>query len=182
MGASLTHPRMMSAQARAAWLLTLGAFAALGGAWFFQFVVNLPPCPLCYQQRIPYWIAMALGIAALVVPGRLGAVLVGAGVISVMVSGGIGVYHAGIEYGFWPGPQTCSGMDLNAAPDSIAAMQAMLNSDQAVVTCDKPAWTLFGISLAGFNVLYAAVLASAAATLWMARSGNPQSREKELQA
>jgi disulfide bond formation protein DsbB len=142
------------------------AIAAIGaatilGAYFFQYVLGLPPCPLCLEQRIPYYIAIPLALvtafgASLGAPAwrlRMGFALLAA---AMLVSAGLGVYHAGIEWKFWPGPTECSGAlpPLGGNIDLLKQVQTT-----AVVRCDEAAWRLFGLSLAGYNVLISAGLA-----------------------
>jgi disulfide bond formation protein DsbB len=76
-----------------------------------------------------------------------------------LFSAGLGVYHAGIEYGFWAGPATCGGGGAMAS--SPQALLLALES-QTLVRCDAPAWSLFGISLAGYNALASLALAALA--------------------
>src|SRR5690606_41499775 len=67
---------------------------------------------------------------------------------------GVGVYHAGVEWGFWPGPQSCTGVgDEEVSLDMLADM-----SDVRIVPCDAIQWEMFGISLAGFNALISAAI------------------------
>jgi disulfide bond formation protein DsbB len=145
------------------------AIAAVGiatilGAYFFEFVLKLPPCPLCLEQRIPYYIAIPLALvvawgAAQGAPRgfvRLGFVLLA---IAMLVGGGIAVYHAGIEWKFWPGPAECSG-PLPPLGGGGGLLQQIETT--SLVRCDEAAWRLFGISLAGYNVLISAALAAIA--------------------
>ena len=139
-------------------------FAALCGAWYFQYQLGYVPCPLCYQQRIPYYFAIPLGLAlaAFALYGgnrqivRLGLYLLA---LVLLVSVGFGAYHAGVEWGFWPGPTTCAAERPSAAPignilDAIKNVRA--------VPCNEAAWRLFGISLAGYNALVSALAAAIA--------------------
>lgn len=154
--------------ANAAFAAAFLMFAALCGAWYFQYVLKYVPCPLCYQQRIPYYFAIPLGliVGTLALYGggkplvRYGLYLLA---LVLVVSTGMGVYHAGIEWGFWQGPTSCAAGAPSSAPignilDSIRNIRA--------VPCNEAAWRLFGISLAGYNVLvsaFAALIAFAGA-------------------
>jgi disulfide bond formation protein DsbB len=139
--------------------IAVAGAATILGAYFFQYVLKLPPCPLCLDQRVPYYIAIPLALvvafgAAYGAPPwrvRLGFGLVAA---AMLVGAGLGIYHAGIEWKFWPGPSSCSG-DLPAlSSDLLRQIQTT-----SVVRCDEAPWRLFGLSLAGYNVVIAAVLA-----------------------
>lgn len=147
--------------ANAAFAAALLMFAALCGAWYFQYVLKYVPCPLCYQQRIPYYLAIPLGLllAALAFYGgsrqvvRLGLYLLA---LILLVSAGMGVYHAGIEWGFWQGPTSCAAGAPSSAP--IGNILESLGKVRAV-PCNEAAWRLFGISLAGYNALISAAAA-----------------------
>jgi disulfide bond formation protein DsbB len=119
-----------------------------GGALVSQYGFGLFPCEMCYWQRWPHQAAMALAALALVLRGQAGLsrALTALAVIAILVSSGIGVFHAGVEYGFWPGPACSSGA---AGAVSMADIMA-----GPVIACDRPQWTMLGISLAGFNALF----------------------------
>jgi len=157
-------PAMMSDRT-AALVIAAAAAATILGAYFFQYVLGLPPCPLCLEQRYPYYIAIPLALVVALGAGldapewrvRSGFVLLAA---AMLVTAGIGVYHAGIEWKFWQGPTECSG-ELPALGGGIDLLKQMQTT--SVVRCDEAAWRLFGLSLAGYNVLIAGVLALLAA-------------------
>jgi disulfide bond formation protein DsbB len=140
------------------------AGATLAGAWYFQLVVGLPPCPLCLQERIPYHVVIPLSllmtIAALV---RAPAKLLTVGFIAVMVAmlcnAVIGTYHAGVEWHLWAGPADCTGplTDFNAGGSLLDQLHSV-----KIVRCDEAAWRFLGISLAGYNVLISLLLAAIA--------------------
>lgn len=141
----------------------LGA-AAILGAWYFQFVQGLQPCPLCFEQRYAYYFSIPL--AALILLGAsVGAtrkVLIAAFVViagSMLWNAGLGAYHAGVEWKFWPGPQDCGGAlsDLGTAGGLLKKLESI-----RVIRCDEVAWSFLGISLAGYNVLISLVLAATA--------------------
>ena len=140
------------------------AAATLAGAWYFELVLGLEPCPLCLDQRIPYYIAVPLGIALGLAArttrleriARLGLLALGA---VMLVGAGYGVYHAGIEWGFWEGPASCAA----AAPGApVGDILSSLKATARVVPCNEAAWRFLGLSLAGYNVLIAGGLAALA--------------------
>jgi disulfide bond formation protein DsbB len=139
--------------------------ATLLGAWFFQYVVKLPPCPLCLEERLPYHVVIPLSlltaIAALV---RAPRALVTVGLLAIAVAmlcgAALGAYHAGVEWRWWPGPTDCSGpvTDFTAKGPLLGQLQSI-----QVVRCDEAAWRFLGLSLAGYNVLISLLLAAIAA-------------------
>jgi disulfide bond formation protein DsbB len=150
----------------AALVVAAGVAAAILGAWFFQYVVGLAPCPLCLEQRIPYYFAIPL--AALVALGtsygssrRVLLFALFALAALMLWNAGLGGYHAGVEWKLWAGPRDCSG-----TLDSLGTTGGLLKSleNSHVVRCDEAAWRFLGLSLAGYNVLVS--LGLAAVALW----------------
>ena len=150
--------------------VTLAASAAmLAVAHAFQTFGGLAPCELCLKQRTVYWVAGAIAAAAMVVvrlPGgprwREATCWLLAAVF--LTGAGIAGYHAGVEWKFWPGPQSCSGGGTVTA----AALKDLLNGGGVKMpACDQPAWKFAGLSMAGWNTLASLVLValSAAAAL-----------------
>lgn len=139
-------------------LVTAAAVAILGAALLSQFWGGLEPCALCFIQRWPYAGAIVLGaaVALLVRDGdvqRLTLVVVGT---FLAIGTAVALYHVGVEQGTFAGPGACSGGV--ATPDSVDALRAML-AERPIVRCDQPAWTLFGVSMAGYNAIAGAALA-----------------------
>ena len=139
--------------------------ATILAAWFFQYVLKLPPCPLCLEERLPYHIVIPLSllmaIAALVRAPRALIVVGFAAILATVLCGAtLAAYHAGVEWRWWPGPTDCSGplTDLSAKGSLLNQLQSV-----QVMRCDEAAWRFLGISLAGYNVLISLVLAAIAA-------------------
>jgi disulfide bond formation protein DsbB len=100
-------------------------------------------------QRWPHLAAIVLALAAILArktPASRPFTLLAA--LAILVSGGLGAYHAGVEYHWWQGPPRCTGGGFTSLADLMKA---------PVVLCDIPQWTLFGISLAGFNAIVSIV-------------------------
>lgn len=142
----------------------LGA-AAILGAWYFQFVQGLQPCPLCLEQRYAYYFSIPLAVLILLGAsvGATRKVLVAAFVViaaGMLWNAGLGAYHAGVEWKFWAGPQDCGGAlgDLGSAGGLLKKLESI-----RVIRCDEVAWSFLGISLAGYNVLISLGLAAIAA-------------------
>ena len=132
--------------------LLAGAFslALLLGAWAFQYIGGLAPCEMCIWQRWPHGAAIWLGLGG----GALGAMrllpqeslraIAWCAVLAIAITGAIGVFHAGVEWKFWPGPPACTGFGY--VPGQSDSFQ--------IVRCDEAQWRLIGISLAGYNAIF----------------------------
>jgi disulfide bond formation protein DsbB len=156
--------------------ITAIAAATLAGAWFFQLVLDIRPCPLCLEQRYAYYLAVVLGVplslAAAKDAPRL-FLLAGLALLAVATLGNaaLGAYHAGVEWKFWPGPTECSGPigNLGSAGDLLARLDTV-----KVIRCDEVQWRFLGLSLAGYNVLIS--LSMAALAFWGFIKGAGQTR------
>jgi len=149
--------------ARAPLIVVIGSVAALGTAFLSQYWGGLVPCELCIAQRWPYGASLALGVLALLVADRrLRAILLGLACLAFAVDAGIALYHAGFEYGWWTGPGACTAP--SGAATSLDALRAQVNATP-VVACNRPAWTFNGISMAGFNFVWALLLCLATSVL-----------------
>jgi len=168
MGSSVATPPISYTVPTALLIALIGA-AAILGAYYFQFVVGLAPCPLCLEQRIPYYMGIPLALVVAIAawrkaPAWLVAVGFAALAIAFLVGAGLGVYHAGIEWKFWPGPAECSG-PLGQFGGSGGLLEQIRTT--SLVRCDEAAWRFMGISLAGYNVLISLFLAGeAGGTAW----------------
>lgn len=152
-------------------LAALGV-AALAVAFVAQHAFGLEPCTLCVWQRYPYAAAIAVAaVGALWAPA--GRAALGLCALIFLAGAGLAGFHVGVEQGLWPGLPGCSAPPID--PDaSVAELRAILEARAEVVPCDEPAFTLFGVSMAGYNGLFSAALAIAAA--WFAlRGGRPTS-------
>jgi disulfide bond formation protein DsbB len=149
----------------AALLVTAIAAATVGGAWFFQLVLKIQPCPLCLEQRYAYYLVIPIGILT-VLAARSAAprplLLAGLAVLALvtLANAGLGSYHSGVEWGLWKGPTDCSGpvINLGSATDLMSRLDTV-----KVVRCDEVQWRFLGLSLAGYNVLISLLMAAIAA-------------------
>lgn len=133
--------------------------ALMAGALGSQFIGGLVPCEMCHWQRWPHYTAIVLALLAMVLPGAgLQRVLVALAAFAILTSGAIGVFHAGVEYHWWQGITPCAS-NLTGSGGSADDMLARIMA-APIVRCDAPQWTLFGISLAGFNALFSIAGAS----------------------
>lgn len=145
--------------------VALTAAATIAGAWFFQLVLGIVPCPLCLEQRYAYYLVIPLGLL-IALAARGGAprplLLAGLAILALasIANAGLGTYHSGVEWGFWKGPTDCSGpvVNLGSATDLLSRLDTV-----KVVRCDEVQWRFLGLSLAGYNVLISLLMAAIAA-------------------
>lgn len=147
-------------------VVLFGATAVILAALAFEYIGGYRPCPLCLQQRWAYYGGIPLAFAGMVTIAagwwRLAALLMGAVALVFIANAGLGSYHAGAEWGFWPGPQGCAddGATLSTKAGSLLEDLAK----ERPVRCDRAPWTLMGLSFAGWNVVASAMLALFAVT------------------
>lgn len=137
-------------------VLFAGAAAALilASAFGFQ-LAGYPPCDMCWWQRYPYMVAMGITLIALVVkqvPQKYVLLLLA---LVFAVDAGLAMFHVGVEQRWWEGISTCSSF-VGVTDNVNDALDAIMNAP--LVRCDEIAWSLFGISMAGYNFLLATAL------------------------
>jgi disulfide bond formation protein DsbB len=149
----------------AALLITAIAAATLAGAWFFQLVLDIRPCPLCLEQRYAYYLAIPLAALTAFAASRdapRGVLLAGLAILAAATLGNamLATYHAGVEWHLWQGPTDCTGPigNLGSAGNLLERLDTV-----KVVRCDEVQWKFLGLSLAGYNVLISLLLAATAA-------------------
>ena len=148
--------------------------ATILGALGSQYIGGLQPCELCLEQRIPYYWGLPLLAAVLFLWNRLPLTVwfVAMGIAAALFAWGayLGIYHAGVEWGFWPGPTACTGTGTGVSFDDLNNINAA-----RVVPCDVVQFRFLGISLAGYNALISlaivALLLLAMADQWRRRRG-----------
>ena len=149
----------------AALAIAVIAAATLAGAWFFQLVLDIRPCPLCLEQRYAYYLAIPLGALVAVAAARdapRAVVIAGLAILAAAALGNawLGAYHAGVEWGLWKGPSDCTGPvgNLGSAGNLLERLDTV-----KVIRCDEVQWRFLGLSLAGYNVLISLLMAAIAA-------------------
>jgi disulfide bond formation protein DsbB len=142
-------------------LALLASAAMLAIAHAFQTFGHLMPCELCLKQREIYWVGMGVAAAGFIVtlamrdkaPVRWINLLIA---LVFALEAAAAIYHAGVEWKFWPGPLSCSGGSTRV---SAAALERLLSGAKMnVPQCDKPAWVFLGLSMAGWNAIAAVIL------------------------
>jgi disulfide bond formation protein DsbB len=139
-------------------LAAAGSLALLLGAYGFQYLGGLLPCTLCWWQRYPHMIAVGIGALVLIWSPR---VVMALGALAALTTAAIAGFHVGVEQGWWEGLATCTADTLQGV-----AVSDLLNPDvdvAAPVRCDAIAWSMAGISMAGWNMVASVLLAG----LWI---------------
>lgn len=138
-------------------LAMLGSASVMLGAYAFQYIGGMAPCQMCIWQRYPHVVAIVIGAVALVLP-RAPLILMGA--LAAVTTAAIGVFHSGVEQGWWEGPTACS-----AGPISGVSADDLLDQIMSapLVRCDEIPWEMLGLSMAGWNAL----LSFGFAALWL---------------
>jgi len=134
--------------------VALGAAGALAAAYYFQYVLGYQPCALCLWQRWPYYLGIPLAVLG-ALTGRREFLLLA----TLLFAGNalLGLYHAGIEWKFWPGPASCSSGVVTSSGDLLSDLK-----HTRIVPCDQASWRLLGLSFAGWNMVICAGLAALA--------------------
>ena len=156
---SLTLPRRVLAVCAAA------SAVLLAGAHAFERLGGLAPCLLCLDQREAHWAALAVSAAMLgfALAGARHVVAAGLAALALvyLFSTGLAGYHAGVEWGFWPGPAACAAGQADMTgitPDDLFGSM----DEGGSPSCGEAAWRLLGVSMAGWNALASLALAGLA--------------------
>ena len=139
--------------------------AVLGSAFVSQYWGGLAPCELCLLQRWPWIAAIVISLIAIIVASR--SVLRWVALLLVMVfavGSALALYHVGVEKHWFAGPDACTG--AATAADTVEALRARILG-QMPVRCDEPAWSLWGISLAGWNLLASLAMGSSCLAVFL---------------
>ncbi|HEY0234775.1 MAG TPA: disulfide bond formation protein B [Afipia sp.] len=145
------------------------AAATIAGAWFFQLVLDIRPCPLCLEQRYAYYLAIPLALLLAIAAARRAPpalLMFGFAVLAlaVLANAGLGTYHAGVEWGWWKGPSDCTGPLTDLGTGNLLESLKTVK----VIRCDDVQWKFLGLSLAGYNALISLLMGAIA--LWGLRA------------
>ena len=162
----LTSRNDISPVVLAALAIMAVAAATIAGAWFFQLVLDIQPCPLCLEQRYAYYTIIPLAALVAISSARgspRGVLVLGLALLALVAFANaiFGAFHAGVECGLWEGPTSCTGplLNLGGAGNLLDQLDKV-----KVVPCDVVQWRFLGISLASYNALIS--LSMAAIALW----------------
>lgn len=140
--------------------------SVLLGALAFQYWGGLAPCPLCIWQRWPHVFVVAAGFIGVHLDDRKALICLGLTALGFLVAGGFGVFHSGVEMGWWEGLAACSGVEASGSADALKAQLL----GQPIIRCDEVPWSLLSLSLADYNWLIsfsaAGVLAAGLMKKW----------------
>lgn len=136
-----------------------GSALLLAGAFLFQFL-GYAPCKMCIWQRYPHGVAAVGGLAFWLAPLGIIALL---GALAALTTSGVGVFHAGVEQGWWEGPSTCTSGDISGV-SAEDLLNQILNAP--LVRCDEIAWSFADISMAGWNAILSFILALVWIAAW----------------
>lgn len=143
--------------------------ATIAGAWGSQIFGGLVPCELCLEQRLAYY--WGLPVLALMLlfwnrlPRTVWFIAMAIALLIFVWSTYMAGHHAGVEYGFWPGPTACSGIGVEVSFEDLSNINAT-----RVVPCDAIQFEILGVSLAGFNaIISAAIVLMLGVAMWMRR-------------
>ena len=135
--------------------IAVSAFT-LVAAYLFQYGFGYHPCELCYYQRYPYFAIVSIGLAGMIAMKRMDnkslvTPLLLIFLLLFLIDAAIAGFHVGVEQKWWEGPTACSSMDFSGSIEE----QLQQIMEAPMVRCDEIAWSLFGISMAGYNFLIA---------------------------
>lgn len=143
--------------------MVFGAAGALLLALGFEYIGGYAPCPLCLVQRYAYYAAVPLGFVGLILLSAeartaAGILFLIAG-LALVANVGLGIYHSGIEWGWWPGPAACSNPAQTLA---VGAGQSLLDAlkSNSVISCSEAPFRFLSLSFAGWSAVISAVLAA----------------------
>ena len=159
--------------------LLAASVAILAAAFAFQLFGGLQPCELCLWQRYPYGVVIGLagvglGLTRAGLSQRPLVILLAVCAIVLLIGTGIAAFHVGVEQKWWQGTSACVG-NLSTTNSIDDLRQKLLAAP--VIRCDEIAWSLFGISMAGYNVLMSGALGfGGLMAAWRSAKPAPQSQ------
>ncbi|MDD9910445.1 MAG: disulfide bond formation protein B [Ahrensia sp.] len=156
----------LNSQNTIAWIVALGMIAVIGAALAFEHIGGYAPCELCLRQRTPYYVGIPIILAGALLASfntslRLVQLALIGAVLSLLATAGLGIYHAGAEWSFWPGPASCGAGTTATSSDASTLLDSLSNATPP--SCTDAAGRFLGLSFAGWNVIAALGLALIAA-------------------
>lgn len=159
---SSLHPATVSA------LLAAAAASALGFALIGQYGFSMHPCELCIYQRWPFVLIIALGIIGFAI-SRAAKPMIALMGLTYLGNAGLAFFHSGVERKWWEGLKGCSAPDLSGSIEDL-----MKRIQEAPVTrCDEMGPSLFGLTMANYNVVMCLGLAAICGLYLVLRNQRP---------
>src|SRR5712691_9391985 len=147
----------------------LASTIVLGTALLSQYWGGLGPCELCLLQRWPWAGAIAISMLALLAGSRAALPWIGLALAIVFALGTVfAFYHVGVEQHWFAGPSACTASGGGAMTLEDMKRQIL---GTAPVLCDRVQWSLFGVSLAGWNLLASLGMAAICAAVFTRTRG-----------
>jgi len=145
----------LTTRAFAGFVLTASA-VVLGAALLSQYWGGLAPCELCLLQRWPWGVAIVISLVIVLVGGRTALPWVAA-VLAIVFAASVvfAFYHVGVEHKWFAGPSACTANTTGSMTLEQMKQQIL---GTAPVMCDRVQWSLFGVSLAGWNLLASLIM------------------------
>ncbi|WP_454811766.1 disulfide bond formation protein B [Labrys neptuniae] len=149
---------LSSRSALAAGLIGLVVIAS---ALVLQHGFGYAPCPLCLEQRWPYYVGVPIAFILAFIGDRLSAKVM---VVALLLLAalfaygcGLGIYQAGAEWNYWLGPANCAAGNIGSNPANVGGLLDAIDTS-TVVSCTNPSLRIAGLSLAGWNAIVMAVM------------------------
>lgn len=137
---------------RPAMLAIVVSASMLAGAYSFEYFGGLFPCDLCWTQRYVHFAILGIGFVGLFLPKTGHPVCI----VAFLASAAAGGFHAGVEYKWWEGPTTCTSQS-SGAMSTDQLLQNLMSAP--IISCEDVVWSLFNISMAGYNFLISLMMA-----------------------
>ena len=132
-------------------LALFSSFVALISAYISQYIFGFEPCVLCYHQRKPFFIIIAIALFFLLIKKyqKIGAILCA---LTFFINAGIAFYHSGVEMKIFAGPDSCSSSNFDNI-DNIEQLREALFKAKAI-RCDEPQFYFLNLTMANWNFIY----------------------------
>ena len=146
--------------------ILLVSAASLGGAYGSQFLMELKPCILCIYQRWPYVVEISLSLLMLGLwrKEKLIGWITWAAAIVFFMGATLALFHTGVEQGWWKFESACTAPDFSKMGDGEMDLEQIRKTILGTASgkCNKPAFVLMGISMAGYNFIFSLLWGTAA--------------------
>jgi disulfide bond formation protein DsbB len=153
----MTAPSLPFTGRPLAGFVVVASALVLGTALLSQYWGGLAPCELCLKERWPWDAALAIAALWFLLSGRVPGGWPAVVLALIFAAGAaLAFYHVGVEQHWFAGPSSCTTNATGA--QSIDDLRKQLLATEPVL-CDQVQWSVFGVSLAGFNLIASAVMA-----------------------